>query len=402
MRRSSVILICYAIEAGRGSEQGSGYNFVRCLAEDESLDLTVITRANNVAALRSDPVMSEVHFVGHDVPTIISFWKRQGRGIIGYYYLWQIGVGRLVSRMWAEGEFDVVHQYNFHTDWAPHFLRVPDGKIIWGPICHQPLLPSFYLNYSSQFTRLKERLKWLAKNCFWRLDPNIRTAIRATDVILYANTDLAPPFRDARGLEQQTFGGAAFLNSGDPIRSSDTLHALHVGRSVEIKGAHIAIVAFSRFIEEGGVGCLTVVGEGPMRERLELLAHREGVATKVLFKDWMPQAALADVYQSANAFLYPSLGNQDSVVAEALAAGLPIICVEASGTHTMASDAALAAPLGSLDALVAGLAGHLHQVSRELRSVSKCKRTEVSQRRSGVISWAHTAASVRRHYDIRP
>ena len=49
----TLLLICYKIEKDKGSEDGSGYNFVTHLAD--SVDsLTLITRNNNVEKLKLD------------------------------------------------------------------------------------------------------------------------------------------------------------------------------------------------------------------------------------------------------------------------------------------------------------------------------------------------------------
>jgi glycosyltransferase involved in cell wall biosynthesis len=401
LNEQRVLLVCYAIEPGRGSEQGSGYNFSRELA---SLDvrLTLVTRRNNLPALEGDPAFSDVTLIGYDPPRLLTFWKRGGRGILAYYYLWQLGVGRLVRRLHGTRPFDVVHQYNFHTDWAPHFLVAPGARIVWGPICHQPRLPRYFTERFGRTAAVKEWAKWLAKQWFWRCDPNVRRAASRTDVILYANDQVAPPFCHSGRLMHQTFGGAAFLDEAafaQEHRGADGLALLHVGRSVEIKGAQLAIEALATYLAEGGRARLTVIGEGPRRHELEHLARDLGVSGHVTFLDWMSQPELTTHYLSADAFLYPSLGNQDTVVAEALAAGLPVICPEGHGSHAMAADAALTVDASSKRSFIDGVCAHLRDLSMEASDGSAVeRRRQASRDRARVISWRHTAEAVRRRY----
>lgn len=389
------VLAVYAIEKGRGSEQGSGYNFCLELAKRGDVDLTIVTRENNARALRNDTAFASVRVVGYDPPRWLTFWKRGGRNIIAYYYLWQLGMARRVVRLMREDTYDVAHVYNFHTDWAPQFLARTDLPVVWGPICHQPKLPSEFFRGVPATRRVKDGVRWTVKNAFWRLDPNLRRAARSTDVVLYANQDVAPPFQQRPNVRQQTFGGASFVTPAHHAVQRDEISFLHVGRSVEIKGAHLAIDAFSQFLERGGSGKLTVVGEGELRNAFEERATSLGMQGHVNFLDWMPQAELQDIYTAADVFIYPSLGNQDTVVAEALAAGLPVLCVAGSGTETMAGEAALVAPRRN-GAISAGIATAMLDLEREYLQDHDAfaRRRDAALVRSGVISWSHTAASI--------
>ncbi|MCW2797047.1 glycosyltransferase [Nocardioides sp.] len=396
-----VAVIAYAIERGKGSEQGSGYNFCLELAQHTDLALTIVTRHNNAAPLREDPAFTGVTIRGYDPPRALTFWKRGGRNIIAYYYVWQLGLRRHLQRLQGREQFDVIHVYNFHTDWAPHFLAAVAPATVWGPICHQPKLPSEYFAGIPIARRIADRVRWTVKSAFWRLDPNLRRAAAMSDVILYANSDIAPPFAGLAHVRQQTFGGAAFIAGDDPSRqrTSADFTFLHVGRSVEIKGAHLALEAFSRYKRDGGTGHLLLVGEGELRELLEDRARTLNVQTCTRFVDWMAQSELASVYANADAFLYPSMGNQDTVVAEALAAGLPIVCVEGTGTATMSGDAAVTVP--RIDGwIAAGLAVAMSTLERQ--SVSDLpafeRRRNAALTRAQSISWAATASSIRDIY----
>jgi len=107
-----VLLVAYKIRPNMGSEDGSGYYIAAELA-CRGFDVTLVTRANNVPALRSDPAFDGVELVGIDVPKPLGSFKRGGRGIILYYYLWQLVVGRAVRRLVRARQFDVLRPYGF-------------------------------------------------------------------------------------------------------------------------------------------------------------------------------------------------------------------------------------------------------------------------------------------------
>ena len=401
----SALVIAYKIAAGEGSESGSGYNFVKHIREHVG-DLTVITRCDQAEALVGDPAVAGVKFVGYDVPRMISWWKRRHRGVMPYYYLWQLGVGRAVARMHARQQFNIVHQWNFHTDWAPHFLHAPQARIIWGPVCHQPQLPMSYLCLERLGGPVREFAKVTAKRAFWHLDPALRSAIRRTDVAIYANRDVASPFHAARDLRFQTFAMGGFMGQVDGV---DTTHAnslklIHVGRMVSIKGAAVALEALSRVHDGAAANAqLEIVGDGPLRERLVEHARQLRVLDRVTFTAWMAQADLARRYRSSDALLYPSLANQDSVVAEALAGGLPVIGVESTGTEMMAGTAGLMAPRRPHSATVDGLAAAIALLATEKRvaPATFAARKRAATLRSQALSWRQTAADIADIYSER-
>lgn len=349
MKRSAegplrIVLVLYKIGANKGSEDASGYNFARLLLAGGH-DVTLISRRNNIAALAGDPFFTNATLFGVDVPKWLSWWKRGKRGIIPYYYLWQLFVARAVRSILREDGVDVVHNYNFHTDWAPHFLPTGPIPVVWGPICHQPWVPLLFAGESKVKHLLDETAKCAAKNAFWRLNPALRRAIRRTDLILYANDDIAPPYRSSRSVVRQTFGGSAHAQA-PARRKGATFTLLHVARQVPIKGAVPAISAFLAFRQaHPDVSVrLSIVGDGPLHEELRSMTSKAGAAHAVNFRRSVPFCEMAEVFSAADVLLYPSLGNQDTVVAEAIAAGLPVICLADTGSALMAGPGAVAVP----------------------------------------------------------
>lgn len=74
---------------------------------------------------------------------------------------------------------------------------------------------------------------------------------------------------------------------------------------------------------------LVLVGDGPQRPALEAEARELGVADRVIFSGRQPPARVADALLGADLFLMASYTEtQGLVVAEALAAGLPVVVVD--------------------------------------------------------------------------
>lgn len=126
---------------------------------------------------------------------------------------------------------------------------------------------------------------------------------------------------------------------------SSSLRLLSIGRLVPQKNFALLIEAFARTARSGDR--LTIVGEGPLRRRLQEQAARTG--TDIRFAGWMNDPAHA--YADANAFALASdFEGLPAVLVEALAAGLPIAATNS-------------AP-GLADLLGGGKYGHIVPVRR--------------------------------------
>lgn len=109
------------------------------------------------------------------------------------------------------------------------------------------------------------------------------------------------------------------------------LRLLAVGRLFPQKAYPDLLRAFARIRREVPHSRLTILGEGPLRESLAALAAELGVAEQVRFaghvRDPVPFYAEADVFVLSSHF-----EGMANVLIEAMAAGLPIVATDVSGT----------------------------------------------------------------------
>ena len=107
---------------------------------------------------------------------------------------------------------------------------------------------------------------------------------------------------------------------------------LFVGRLVYYKGVDVLLKALAQVPE---VSCV-IVGEGPLKRELEVLAGKLGILPGVRFLDPLPDDLYPAIYRCADFFVLPSVERTEAfgiVGLEAMAAGLPIITTEL-GTGT--------------------------------------------------------------------
>ena len=400
--RRRVALVCYAIEQGKGSEEGSGYNFARQIAAMD-YDLTLLTRPNNAALLNDDPAFANVEIVGYDPPRWKTFWKRKGFGVIPFYYLWQRGVAKLVESLHRELPFDTIHQYNFHADWAPHFFQADQAKIVWGPIVHHPPIPAAYYFESDRAAKTKDAMRTRVKRFFWFRDPAMKRAISRSDVIIYGNEDIAPPFANAGDKVQVVPYGAAEVPRQDLPVPQGSFSVISVGRFVPLKGFRPALEAFAMFSRttDGRDAQITFVGKGPQKEELQALGRELGIEEKMRFIPWLAQEELPALFATAHAMLYPSVESQGMVVTEATAVGTPVIAIEGTGPGLLGGEGSLKVTAQPKGKLVERLADALMLLAKEVAhdpQAYRSRREAVQSSFMQRLTPAEVARRISEHY----
>ena len=128
----------------------------------------------------------------------------------------------------------------------------------------------------------------------------------------------------------------------------------YVGRLVPEKGVDLLLEAVARL---PGVWRLAIVGAGPERDRLEVLARRLGMADRVFFEGVVPSLRMPAFYRELDALVVPSRSRPNwveqfgRVLIEAMACGVPVIGSDCGEIPNVVDDAGLIFPEGDAGAL---------------------------------------------------
>jgi glycosyltransferase involved in cell wall biosynthesis len=107
---------------------------------------------------------------------------------------------------------------------------------------------------------------------------------------------------------------------------------LFIGRLDGVKGARILIDAFPPVLDQHPTAKLIMVGDGPEREALEILAKDLNVGEAVEFKGFLTQDEVAETLVTADLFVLPSFAEGlPGVLMEAGAASLPLVSTQIAG-----------------------------------------------------------------------
>jgi glycosyltransferase involved in cell wall biosynthesis len=106
----------------------------------------------------------------------------------------------------------------------------------------------------------------------------------------------------------------------------------HVGRLAPEKNLEFLAGAVAPFLSKQKNAHFLVAGEGPSKEAMAKIFDEAGVSARVHFAGRLADQALIDFYHAMDVFVFASkTETQGMVLVEAMAAGTPVLALEASG-----------------------------------------------------------------------
>ena len=113
----------------------------------------------------------------------------------------------------------------------------------------------------------------------------------------------------------------------------------HVGRLAREKNLDFLAEVLLRFLGRRADARVLIVGEGPKRADLEQRFAAAGLGDRVVFTGTLQAELLVDAYKAMDVFAFSSHSEtQGLVLVEAMAAGLPVVAVDASGVREVVRD----------------------------------------------------------------
>ena len=113
----------------------------------------------------------------------------------------------------------------------------------------------------------------------------------------------------------------------------------HLGRFAEEKNLAFLTRALATVLQQRPHAWALLVGDGPERERMEAILQAAGVRTRVVFTGKLSGPRLHDACAAMDLFAFASTTEtQGLVLAEAMAAGAPVVALDASGARDVVRD----------------------------------------------------------------
>ncbi len=212
----------------------------------------------------------------------------------------------------------------------------------------------------------------------------MRWALRQADVVTAGSMRYLDEARSAANLDDERLAFAplgvdleTFSPEGRHLEMTPTV--INVGSLQPVKGQADLIRAFRFVADRAPNARLAIVGDGPLRARLERLARELDLTGRLHFAGDLRHERLPDVYRQATVFVQASLHEaQGMAVLEAAACGVPIVGTPVGALADLAPDAAVTSPPGDPLRLAQAILSVLDDPARG-RELGQAARARVEQ-----------------------
>lgn len=376
-----VLMVAYSCEPGASSEGAVGWELASRIARRHHVTLLTRpkARADIDRAVVSDPGLDlvveyhEMHFLRR--------LKYLGLPVSNLRNLaWNHRMAHRVAEL--EDDFDVVHQTTWVRHWvAPAGAGATSIPFVWGPVGaaeSPPWLLSATLDWRGV---LGEVAREVGPRLFG-VDPLLRKARRNVAMTVASSRDTHEWLR-TRGIPATLAPSVGYdptvlsSGAGDPDG-----HFVSVGRLLGWKGFHLGLEAFARLGDPGAR--YVIVGEGPQGDALRRRARELGVGDRVDFKGRVSASEAARLIGRARMLVHPSLHDSGGfVVVEAMAQGVPVVCLDIGGPAYLSGDGGVAVSASPTASLVERLTGAMREVNETWSTYSERSR----QRARELLDW---------------
>lgn len=132
----------------------------------------------------------------------------------------------------------------------------------------------------------------------------------------------------------------AYFRPSDKSIEKDHFSFIFVGRLCEQKNLFFLIDQLSSLMKEVKTPfTLNIVGDGPIKEKLQQHADSLGMSNRIQWHGWLTKSKIVKLLQSSDCFINPSLcEGMPNAVSEAMACGLPVIASDVAGNNALIID----------------------------------------------------------------
>ncbi len=187
----------------------------------------------------------------------------------------------------------------------------------------------------------------------------------------------------SRGIEADQFTPSKRSTAWRDARGFSAPVVTFVSRLVWEKGPELFAEVIERLERDGVPHSSMVVGDGPALGELRARLGR------TVFTGHLDGDALATAYASSDVFLFPSTTETfGNVTLEAMASGLPAVCADATGSHSLVEDGVTGflCPPGDVDYFYDAVAGLVRDKKRRTRLGAAARHAALSYDWENIMS----------------
>ena len=352
-----ILLSAYQCRPNKGSEYGIGWSWATKLAAI-GYEVWVITSLNNQPYIEQEIQINPIHnlhFIYCDNASWLSLVYKVVKTIrlpLGTQLVWQLGstwwqwdAYLIAKSFYREVAFDLVHHVTTATVRRCSFMGFLGIPFILGPLAGGVKSPWCLRKSYPLIGKIQDFIRDL-NNIVVKFNPLMHLTF-STATKIYCRSKQAqaiiPSFYKFKS--EVLFDISTDLIAEFPQivewkpTEKEIVKVLFVGRFLYWKGIHLGLQAFAQLHQKFPNSRFTLVGSGREQAWLQRLSKQLKLEEAVDWIPWIERKELSSAYLQHDVFLFPSLHDSGGmVVMEALAHGLPVVCLNLGGPRVMVDE----------------------------------------------------------------
>ncbi len=339
----------FSLCPGKGSEFGRGFEIANRVAQHHLV--WAITRSEfkeeTEAHFKLNPQNPNLTLVYFDIPLLYQLEKFLHASHLLpfslniYYYFWQIGLFFFALSLHKKHQFNLSHHVTWTRFWMPSLLAFLPIPFVLGTVGGADLTPPkllFSLPIKSFFFELIRALALKLSE----FDPLLRLSLQRTKLALAMTPSTQKRLIQLGAKNVKIFTEIGLGDELDELSNlspalSPSFRVLSVSRLAGWKGLHLSIQAFAQLNDPQAE--YWIFGKGPEEKRLKQLCKTLNIEQQVRFYGYVPRADLLKAYANCHVLIHPSLHETGGwATIEAMAAGIPVICLNHGGPAVIVSE----------------------------------------------------------------
>jgi glycosyltransferase involved in cell wall biosynthesis len=392
-------MLAFACEPDFGSEPEVGWRWASEMGR--YADITVVTDEGHRSAVeawlnrhRDDERHPTFHFFGPGPSGSRLFrWF----GYRGYYRWWMRKVRPFIAALHRTNRFDLMHHVTYAGCRYSTAVWDQGAPVIWGPVGGLEPMPFDVIPWNQPKTAIFEVARNLGNHL---ARSHLQRGARQSALVLSSTQETQDAFARAGvkadlmptiGIEKEV------LVDRIPTAHEGPLRLVFAGRLLALKGLAVAIQAVGKVPEV----VFTIIGEGPFGEAARVLTKELNLESRITFRPMMKRPELIKEYIAHDVLVYPSFHDSGGfVVLEAMASGLPVICLDCGGPGIAVQDGCgMRIPLMNRSKIVDALATAIRRYDTNRHLIAE----EGSNARRSVEEnylWLRKAEKMAVHYEV--
>lgn len=404
-----VLVNAYACNPFSGSEEGVGWNWVKVIAGfcDPWVLVASFHRDDIEDYLRQHPdALQNVRFVyvphkpWHYRPT--PGWRRIERSMMKpvmniAYMLWLRDACNMAGKLHATERFDLAHQLTYVGFRFPGRLWKLDVPFVWGPIGGLENTPWRFLPVLGVRGAVYYAGRNLVNSAQRLLLRSSRRAFRQAHAVIAATSGIQKEIKRWYGVDSRVIcevGPPAGIARSINLKKKDQpLRLVWSGEHLPGKALPLLLQALA-CIEQRQAWHLDILGQGPLTGSWKKRSLALDVDNRCHWHGLLPRNEALDVMSRGHVFVITSLKDLTStVLLEAMALGLPVICPDHCGfSDVVSADCGIKLPVETPAQLIADLAQSIDALCED--ESRRRSLAEGALRRVGIFSWKRKAGEI--------